>query len=112
MSTSTGKPKSMQTHNPANERIKRSYLTYLREARGLSEHTVDAIAAALNRFEAHTKHREFKRFHIEQAIAFKRSLTHAVSKRTGEPLSKSTLLKTLNALSDFFRWLAREPGYR
>ena len=102
----------MRTHNPANERIKRAYLTYLREACGRSEDTIDGVAAALNRFEAHTRQRDFKRFHIEQAMAFKRSLTTEVNKRTGEPLSKSSMLKTLNVVRDFFRWLAREPGYR
>ena len=34
-------------HNPENERIKRSYFLYLKEARRLSEHSVDAAAAAL-----------------------------------------------------------------
>ena len=32
--------------------------------------TVDAVAKALARFEAHTRYRDFKAFHFEQAIAF------------------------------------------
>jgi hypothetical protein len=39
-----------------------------------SEPTVDAAAEALARFEADTKHRDFKSFHFEQAIALKKRL--------------------------------------
>ena len=34
----------MKTHNSQNERIKRAYFTYLAEARGFSEPTLDSIA--------------------------------------------------------------------
>ena len=57
----------MQTHHPENERIKRAYLMYLKEARRLGEHSIDSAAAALAKFEAYTKQRDFKKFHIEQA---------------------------------------------
>jgi len=55
-------------HNPENERIKRDYFIYLKEARRLGEHSVDCAAAALAKFEAYTKYRDFKRFHVQQAI--------------------------------------------
>ncbi len=42
------------------ERIKRRYFAYLKEAKRHSEPTVDAVAKALARFEADTKHRDFK----------------------------------------------------
>ena len=61
----------MKTHNPENERIKRAYFTYLTEAQGFSEPTLDAVAKAINRFETYTKFRDFKAFHIEQAKGFK-----------------------------------------
>ena len=64
----------MTKHNADNERIKREYFTFLKEAKRHSEPTVDASAKALNRFEVYTKHRDFKMFHIEQAIAFKKHL--------------------------------------
>jgi integrase/recombinase XerD len=102
----------MQTHHPENERIKRAYLIYLKEARRLGEHSIDAAAAALAMFEAYTKHRDFKKFHIEQAIGFKRQLSEEISRRTGERLSKATIFATLNALRAFFQWLALQPGYR
>lgn len=59
----------MKTHNPENERIKRAYFTYLAEAVGSSEATLDGVAKALNRFETYTKFRDFKAFHIDQVGA-------------------------------------------
>jgi integrase len=53
-----------------------------------------------------------KRFHREQAMAFKRRLADAVNARSGEKLSKATLLSTLRDLKAFFEWLSREPGFR
>ncbi|MGD9711761.1 MAG: tyrosine-type recombinase/integrase [Thermomicrobiales bacterium] len=102
----------MPTHNPENERLKRAYFAYLKEARRLGEHSIDAAAAALNHFETYTKNRPFKSFHIQQAMAFKRKLAEELNQRTGEPLSKSTILTTLHALRAFFQWLSLQPGYR
>jgi integrase len=102
----------MTMHNPVNERIKRQYFAYMKEANRQSEASVDASAAALARFEEFTKWRDFKLFHYEQAIAFKRSLSSRVSDTTGEKLSKATLHATLTGLSRFFRWLAGQPGYK
>jgi hypothetical protein len=39
----------MKTHNPDNERIKRSYFAYMDEAQGFSEATLDSIAKAIMR---------------------------------------------------------------
>ena len=102
----------MTTHNPDNERIKRQYFAYLKEAKRHSEATVDAVAKALARFEADTKYRDFKAFHFEQAIAFKRHLAEQNSQATGEKLSKATLHATLAHLKRFFQWLAGQPGYK
>jgi len=102
----------MTTHNPKNERIKRQYLAYLREAERYSEATVDAVAAALARFESYTRYRDFKTFHHEQAVAFKRHLADQESKATGQKLSKATQYATLSHLKRFFHWLAGQPGYK
>ena len=99
-------------HNPENERIKRAYFIYLKEARRLGEHSIDCAAAALAKFEDYTKYRDFKRFHIQQAIGFKHKLTEEVSPRTGERLSRGTVFSVLNALRGFFQWLSTQPGYR
>ncbi len=102
----------MKTHNAQNERIKRRYFTYLKEAKRYSETSLDTVAKALHRFESYTKFRDLKAFHIEQAIAFKRHLREQSNARTGKPLSKATLNSTLAALRNFFHWLAGQPGFR
>ncbi len=102
----------MTKHNANNERIKRKYFAYLKEAKRHGEPTVDANAKALNRFEVYTKHRDFKTFHFEQAIAFKKYLAELKGQKSGEKLSKATLLATLTQLKRFFQWLAWQPGYK
>ena len=102
----------MRKHNAENERIKRAYFVYLKEAGRLSEHSIDAVAASLDRFEEYTKYRDFKRFHTAQAVAFKCKLSEQVNQLTGEPLSKRTLFTKLSTLRAFFGRLAGRPGYR
>ncbi len=103
----------MRMHSPPeNERIKRAYFTYLKETRRLSEPSIDASAAAISRFEDYTRYRDFKSFHIQQAVGFKQKLAEQTSRRTGQRLSKQTLYATLSALRAFFHWLAGRPGYR
>lgn len=102
----------MAKHNPENERVKRKYFKFLKEAKGQNESTVDGVAQALNRFEVYTKYINFKKFHYERAIGFKNYLAKQKNQRTGKPLSKATLHTTLSNLKHFFQWLTRESGYR
>jgi site-specific recombinase XerD len=102
----------MTKPNPKNEIIKREYFHYLREAGGRDPATIDCVAKSLTRFEESTNRRDFKRFHREQAVAFKARLRDAVNARTGERLSKATVLSALRDLRAFFIWLGREPGYK
>jgi integrase len=102
----------MSKHNADNERIKRLYFRHLKDARGLSEASIDAAAKAIHRFESSTDFRSFKKFHIEQVIAFRRRLDEATTVREGTPLSKATALQTLNMIRAFILWLADQPGYR
>lgn len=102
----------MRTHHPDNERIKRRYFQYLKEAKGQSEDTLDAVAKAIARFETDTHYRDFKAFHKDQAVAFKRRLADRDSKASGDKLSKATLYATLAHLKRFFVWLADQPTYR
>jgi integrase/recombinase XerD len=102
----------MKTHHPENERVKRAYRLWLKNAKGRSEATLDIAAAAIHRFEAHTGYRDFKAFRFEQAISFKEHLANEHHRSTGKPLSKATLYGTLKAVQAFFVWLSREPGYR
>ena len=70
------------------------------------------MAKSLARFEASTGRRDFKRFHREQAVAFKRQAREALNARTGERLSKATVLATMRDLGDSSSGSAREPGFK
>ncbi|MEN6509073.1 MAG: tyrosine-type recombinase/integrase [Smithella sp.] len=102
----------MKKYNAGNERMKRKYFAFLKEAKRQSDPTVDAAAKALSRYEAYTKYRDFKAFHFEQAVAFKNILADQKGKQSGEKLSKATLHATLNQLKRFFQWLAMQSGYK
>ena len=102
----------MRKFNEDNERIKRRYFQFIREADGKDQKTVEKVATAILRFEQDTKFVCFKRFNIEQAVAFKRRLVMAKSIQTGKPLSKSTIDSILRELRGFFRYLAGQQGYK
>jgi len=102
----------VKKYNAANERIKREYFVYLKQAQGQSEASVDAAAKALARFEEHSRLKDFKAFRYQQAVAFKSHLADQLGRRSGQKLSKATLRSTLAGLKRFFQWLSREPGYR
>ena len=102
----------MPIHNAENERLKRDYFQYLKEARRYSEASLDGVAKGLHRFESYTRFKPFKAFHIQQAIGFKAHLQEQVNQRTKDRLSKATLNSTLCALRAFFIWLAGRPGFK
>jgi integrase/recombinase XerD len=102
----------MTKHNANNERIKRQYFIFLKEAKRQHENSVDAAAKAISRFEAYTRYRDFKAFHFEQAVGFKNHLAKQTNPQTGKPLSKATLNSTLGQLKSFFQWLAMQSGYK
>jgi len=101
----------MIKRNGENERVKRRYLIYLKDAKGRDEASIDAAASAVERFEEYVKRRDFRNFHIEQARGFKAHLLAATNTRNGKPLSASTVHGTLAALKAFFVWLADQTGY-
>jgi integrase len=101
----------MTKRNAENERIKRRYLLFLKDAKGRDGASVDAAAGGIERFEEYTKRRDFRNFHIEQAPGFKAHLMGAFNQRSGKPLSASTVHATLAGVKAFFVWLADERGY-
>ncbi|WP_415878966.1 tyrosine-type recombinase/integrase [Methylomonas sp. TEB] len=102
----------MTKYNANNERIKRQYFAFLKEAKRQNESSVDAVAKAISRFEAYNKYRDFKAFHFEQAVGFKQHLARQTNQQTGKPISKATLHSTLGQLKTFFQWLAMQTGYK
>ena len=102
----------MTKHNAKNERVKREYALYLEEAKRRDPTTVDRVLKSIVRFEESTRHNDFKSFHRQQAVAFKRALAEALNARTGERLSKATVHSILRDLHAFFFWLAHLTGYK
>ena len=76
----------MPNYNAQNERIKRTYFTHMKEAMQYSDQSIDAIAAAIHRFEVFTKLADFKEFKTQWAIDFKAHLAIQVNRRTKEKL--------------------------
>ncbi len=102
----------MTSFNPQNERIKKAYFIYLKEANQKAETTIDAARKAILRLEEYTSFRPFKTFNKDQAIAFKKHLIGSKGARSGIPLSKATILSTLNAIKAFLAWLRFQAGYK
>jgi integrase len=102
----------MKKMNANNERIKRKYLTFLKQAKGQNEASIDAVAKAISRFETYTQWKDFKAFHFNQAIAFKVYLTNQKHHQTGEPLSVATMNGTVRHMKAFIEWLSQETGYK
>ena len=102
----------MRKFNAENERVKRRYLGYLKEAQGQDQKSIDKVVAALVKFEESTKYKPLKKFHIEQARCFKDTLARAKHPTTGKPLSISTIDATLRLVKGFFHWLAGQQGYK
>jgi integrase/recombinase XerD len=98
--------------NGKNERIKREYARFLRDARGLTDTSIDAELAAIARFEAFNKARDFASFKNRQASTFKEHLALCRNERTRDRISETTQLHILSTLRKFFGWLADQDGYR
>jgi integrase len=98
--------------NPKNDRLKRDYLIWFREAKQRSPATVDQARYAIDRFEAYIGFKGFETFNREQAMGFKHALMEAIAERSGKPISLSTVHHMLQAIKDFFAWLHNKPGFR
>lgn len=46
-----------------NLRIKRKYLVWLKDAKGLSEKSIDKAASSISTYEAYIKTKDFRDFH-------------------------------------------------
>ncbi len=102
----------MRKDNAKNEPTKREYFTWLREADRQSDHSINQAAAAIAEFERSTRHKDFARFHREQAMAFKRQLLEHRNADSGKPLTAATMHSRLMALKKFFKFLIGREGFR
>jgi hypothetical protein len=102
----------MPKRNSDNLRIKRKYLVWLKDARGLSDATVAKAAASISTYEAFLNCKDLRGFHPERARAFKRHLTGTGRRGRDKPLSPGTVNGILRDLTAFLNWLADQPGYK
>lgn len=102
----------MRKFNSENERIKREYLIYLREAKGQDESSLDKVAAALLGFEEAIGFKPFKSFHRDWATKYKTYMKRRKNARTGKPLGVTTRDATLRLVKAFVEWLSTQTGYR
>jgi len=102
----------MKIYCPENERIKHQYFEWLRDAKRMSELTINKAKLALKKYDIFTQHANFKLFRKADAVEFKRCLRESNARGTDSKLSLSTLDHTLYAVKEFFIWLARQEGYR
>ena len=100
----------MKKHSPDNERIKRKYFAFLKEAKRHSEPTVDAAAKALNRFEVYTRYRDFKAFHFQQAIAFKKHLAEQKGAAVRGKIEQGDLACDTHATETFLPVVGQRTG--
>ncbi len=98
--------------NPRNDRIKRDYLVWLKEAKQRSNATVEQTRHAIDRLESYTEFKDFSTFNKEQAMGFKHALLDRKAQRSGKPMSISTVHHALQAIKEFLSWLHGHEAYR
>jgi hypothetical protein len=87
----------------------RVFTFYLEAALAKQSSSIDCALKAISRFEESTGSTAFRKFHGEQARAFRRRLTEDLGPK-GKPLSAATVTSTLKHLRNFFLWLSQQPG--
>ncbi len=97
--------------NPKNERIKKQYFEFLKEAKKQSDSTIDNVRKAILRWEDFTKYEDFG-LSKQTAIRFKKHLAGTKAQKSGEALSLSTMNSTINSLKEFFKWMSYQSGYK
>lgn len=91
--------------NAKNERIKRSYRIFLKEADGKAEGTIEQIMKAIERYEIFSTRADFGTFDQRKAVRFKQHMAN-------ETLAIATILTVTTALKRFFGWLSHQPGHK
>jgi len=96
--------------NVKNERIKRRFFTWLKEADGCCDSTINNIEKSILVYEDFTKQADFTTFNPDRAIKFKKSLIKREYR--GQTISITTYYTYLRYLRKFFSWLSWQAGYK
>jgi len=103
---------NLPKNNPKNDRVKRDYLIWLKEAKQRSAKTAEQARHAIDRLESYTGFKDFGTFNKDQALAFKRALLAMKGQRSGTAMSISTVHNTLQSVKEFLAWLHGRQEYR
>lgn len=104
--------KSTRKFNEENERIKRAYLRYLRNAKGLSENSVNKASDAILRMEQALDFKPFAKLNDDDAQQFKEHITNSATGKTGKPMVAASRVNIQSCVRTFLHWLADQTGYR
>lgn len=96
--------------NIKNERIKRGFFRYLKEANRCCKSTINSIEKAILLYEDFTKHADFNTFNSDKAVAFKDWLK--AKKYREKLISVNTYFAYLRSLRKFFTWVSWQSGYK
>ncbi|MBN1574829.1 MAG: site-specific integrase [Deltaproteobacteria bacterium] len=96
--------------NIKNERIKRRFFRWLKEANGCCEATAGNVEKALSLYEDFTGYADFASYNPNTAIEFKKRLKER--KYRGKTISLTTYHGYLKNIKKFFLWLSWQDGYK
>jgi len=97
-------------NNVKNERLKRRFFKWMKEANGYSNLTINAIEKSIWLYEDFTNHADFRGFNSRTATNFKKWLEER--KYRGKQISITTVYHYLRFLKGFFLWVSGQPGYK
>jgi integrase len=97
-------------NNIKNERVKRRYFRWLKEAKGLADASIYSIEKAIWVYEDFVNYEDYGQFNNRKATAFKKWLEER--RFRGKPTSDATQYHILRNLKGFFTWLSGQAGYK
>ena len=102
----------MKKYKAKNEKIKRKYFEWVKDAEGYSDKTIDCIEKAIWVYEEFTKDNDYANYSARQAKLFKQWLSSKKKKRTSQTIALTTQYHHLRHIRAFFLWLSSKPGYK
>jgi len=95
-----------------NEQIKRRFFSFLKEAEGFADNSIDAFEKSILLWQDFTKEDDFANFGKQKAIDFKDWLKSKQNARSQNKISLSYCYDNLRRLRRFFDWLSKQAGYK
>lgn len=93
-------------YNADNEVVKYNFLKHLEHTQdGKDQKTVKQFANAIFEFEFANGFKDFRKYNLDWAIAFKDHLNDKRNKQTGQNISKSYLLHYVSHVRQFLFWI-------